>query len=87
MDLPHKDRVIVEAEEVRDYVLNEVHPHSYGKVQFFRTKRFLRAPGRYWPMPWDNRWVSQGTQACPLGAVAYQDATKHSLPLLRSAST
>ena len=43
MDLPHKDQVIVEAEKVRDYLLNETHPDGYGKSEFFSAKGFHRA--------------------------------------------
>jgi hypothetical protein len=40
MDLPNKDRVIVEAEKVRDYLLNEAHPDGYSKAEFFMAKGF-----------------------------------------------
>jgi hypothetical protein len=42
MDLPHKDRVILEAEKVRAYLLNETHPDGYGKAEFFRAKGFCQ---------------------------------------------
>jgi hypothetical protein len=42
MDLPNKERVIVEAEKVRDYLLSEAHPDGYGKAEFFVAKGFRR---------------------------------------------
>ncbi len=42
MDLPNKDRVIVEHEKVRDYLLSEAHPDGYGKAEFFAAKGFRR---------------------------------------------
>lgn len=40
MDLPNKDRVIVEDEKVRDYLLNQAHPDGYSKAEFFSAKGF-----------------------------------------------
>jgi hypothetical protein len=40
MELPNKERVVVEAEKVRGYLLNEAHPDGYGKAEFFSTKGF-----------------------------------------------
>ena len=40
MDLPNKDRVIVEDKKVRDYLLDKSHPDGYGKAEFFTTKGF-----------------------------------------------
>lgn len=42
MDLPNKDRVNVEPEKVRDYLLCEAHPDGYGKAEFFVAKGFRR---------------------------------------------
>ncbi len=42
MNLPKKDRVIVEREKVRDYLLGETHPDGYGKAEFFAAKGFRR---------------------------------------------
>lgn len=40
MDLPNKDRVVVEAEKVRNYLLSEAHPDGHGKAEFFAAKGF-----------------------------------------------
>jgi hypothetical protein len=40
MNLPNKDRAIVEDEKVRDYLLNEAHPDGHGKAEFFSAKGF-----------------------------------------------
>lgn len=40
MDLPNKERVIVEDQKVRDYLLNEAHSDGYGKAEFFVAKGF-----------------------------------------------
>jgi hypothetical protein len=40
MHLPNKEQVVVEAEKVRDYLLNEAHPDGYGKAEFFSAKGF-----------------------------------------------
>ena len=42
MDLPNKDRVNVEPEKVRDYLLSEAHLDGYGKAEFFVAKGFRR---------------------------------------------
>jgi len=42
MDLPNKDRVNVEPEKVRDYLLSETHPDGHGKAEFFVAKGFRR---------------------------------------------
>lgn len=42
MELPNKNRAVVELEKVRDYLLNEAHPDGYGKAEFFATRGFRR---------------------------------------------
>ena len=42
MELPNKNRAVVELEKVRDYLLNEAHPDGYGKAEFFTTRGFRR---------------------------------------------
>jgi hypothetical protein len=42
MELPNKNRAVVDLEKVRDYLLNEAHPDGYGKAEFFATRGFRR---------------------------------------------
>jgi hypothetical protein len=42
MNLPNKERAVVEPEKVRDYLLGETHPDGYGKADFFTAKGFRR---------------------------------------------
>lgn len=40
MRLPNRENAIVEAEKVRDYLLNPSHPDGWGKSEFFTTMGF-----------------------------------------------
>lgn len=42
MDLPNKDKVLIEREKVRDYLLNPAHPDGFGKAEFFTAMGFRR---------------------------------------------
>lgn len=50
MDLPNKDRVIVEDKKIRDYLLDESHPDGYGKADSLRQRVSTKKGGMSWPM-------------------------------------